>query len=69
MQYADNTVTFSSPGVELLRKVKFILSCFEQLSGTRIDFHRSEVIAMILGPDQVDLISPGVSSGQWGACL
>ena len=69
MQYADNTVTFSSPGVELLRKVKFILSCFEQLSGTRIDFHRSEVIAMNLGPDQVDLTSPGVSSGQWGACL
>jgi len=33
--------------------VKCISSCFEKLSGTRIDFHGSEVIAMNLGPDQV----------------
>lgn len=48
LQYADDTILFSDANLEHLLNLKGILMWFEQLSGMRINFHKSEIIAMNL---------------------
>ena len=43
LQYADDTVLFMSHDFEKARNMKLILSTFEQLSGLKINFHKSEI--------------------------
>jgi len=43
LQYADDTVIFMSHDVEKAVNMKLILSTFEQLSGLKINFHKSEI--------------------------
>jgi hypothetical protein len=43
LQYADDTVIFMSYDVEKAINMKLILSTFEQLSGLKINFHKSEI--------------------------
>jgi hypothetical protein len=46
LQYADDTMILIQNSKEGLRNLKFILLCFEILSGLKINFHKSEVIVM-----------------------
>ena len=46
LQYADDTILFSRIEEEYTRNLKSILIWFEQLSGMRINFHKSELILM-----------------------
>jgi retron-type reverse transcriptase len=43
LQYADDTIIFMIHDVERARNMKLILSTFEQLSGLKINFHKSEI--------------------------
>ena len=43
LQYADDTVIFMSHNVEKAINMKLILSTFEQLSGLKINFHKSKI--------------------------
>ena len=43
LQYADDTVIFMSHDVQKAVNMKLILSTFEQLSGLKINFHKSEI--------------------------
>jgi len=43
LQYADDIVLFMSHDFEKARNMKLILSTFEQLSGLKINFHKSEI--------------------------
>ena len=43
LQYADDTILFMEHDMEKARNLKLILSAFEQLSGLKINFHKSEV--------------------------
>jgi retron-type reverse transcriptase len=43
LQYADNTVLFMEHNLEKARNMKLLLSAFEELSGLKINFHKSEV--------------------------
>jgi hypothetical protein len=43
LQYADDTVIFMGHDVEKAINMKLILSTFEQLSGLKINFHKSEI--------------------------
>ena len=43
LQYADDTILFMDHDLEKARKLKSILSTFEQLSGQKINFHKSEL--------------------------
>jgi hypothetical protein len=52
LQYADDTVIFLSFSFENLRNLRIILNCFEALSGTKINFDKSEVFTM--GVSEVD---------------
>ena len=43
LQYADDTIIFMDHDLEQAKNMKLILSVFEQLSGLKINFHKSEI--------------------------
>ena len=43
LQYADDAILFLEHDIEKAVNMKLILSMFEQLSGLKINFHKSEV--------------------------
>lgn len=43
LQYADDTIFLIQDSLEATRKFKFILLLFEQMSGLKINFHKSKV--------------------------
>lgn len=48
LQYADDTILFSSADSSHLLNLKHVISWFEQISGMRVNFHKSEIITMNL---------------------
>jgi hypothetical protein len=52
LQYTDDTMILIQNSQEGVINIKFILSCFEFLSGMKINFHKSEVIVM--GADEAE---------------
>jgi hypothetical protein len=51
LQYADDTILFSSAEESHIRNLKYILMWYEQISGMRINFHKSELVPMNIDPD------------------
>jgi hypothetical protein len=43
LQYVDDTILFMEHDLEKAQNLKLILSAFEQLSGLKINFHKSEL--------------------------
>jgi hypothetical protein len=43
LQYADDTILFVEHDLEKARNLKLISAAFEQLSGLKINFHKSEL--------------------------
>jgi hypothetical protein len=43
LQYVDDTIILLDHGLEQARNLKIMLSAFEQLSGLKINFHKSEM--------------------------
>jgi len=43
LQYADDTILFMDHDLEKARNMKLLLCAFEQLSGLKINFHKSEI--------------------------
>ena len=43
LQYADDTLLFMDHDLEKARNMKLLLCAFEQLSGLKINFHKSEI--------------------------
>jgi hypothetical protein len=52
LQYADDTILFSDTNYTHLRNLKSVLAIFEQISGMRINFHKSELVPLNLDPDE-----------------
>jgi hypothetical protein len=55
LQYADDTILFMEDDLEKAKNLKLILSAFEQLSGLKINFHKSELYCFGEAQDQVQL--------------
>jgi hypothetical protein len=53
LQYADDTILFSNPDEFYLRNLKSCLIWFENLSGMRINYHKSELISLNMQEEQV----------------
>jgi hypothetical protein len=53
LQYADDTILFSKAEESALENLKCILMWYEQISGMRINFHKSEVIPINVEEDKV----------------
>lgn len=43
LQYVDDTILFMEHNLEHAKNLKLVLSTFEQLSGLKINFHKSEI--------------------------
>ena len=43
LHYADDTINFMDNDLERAKNMKLLLSAFEQLSGLKINFHKSEM--------------------------
>jgi hypothetical protein len=43
LQYADDSIIFLDHNLEQAKNMKLILTVFEQLSGLKINFHKSEI--------------------------
>lgn len=52
LQYADDTIRFSSAEEIHVRNLKYILMWYEQISGMRINFHKSELVPINLDPEK-----------------
>lgn len=52
LQYADDTILFSSAKDNHIKNLKCILMWFEQVSGMRINFHTSELVPLNLDPER-----------------
>lgn len=50
LQYADDTVIMIQNTEKDILNLKFILYCFERMSGMKINYHKSEVF--VIGGDQ-----------------
>lgn len=54
LQYADDTILFIKVGDDNVRVLKFLLFCFEEMSGMKINYQKSEVY--VLGVDKEEEI-------------
>ena len=52
LQYADDTILFMEHDMAKARNMKLILCLFEQLSGLKINFHKSEVFCFGAAKDE-----------------
>ena len=52
LQYADDTILFLEKSVQCTKNMKMILTCFEQVSGMRINYSKSEIIPIGLSPEE-----------------
>ena len=43
LQYADDTILFMDHDLDKARNLKLLLCAFEELSGLKINFHKSEL--------------------------
>jgi hypothetical protein len=57
IQYADDTVIFMRHDVEKAVNMKLLLSTFEQLSGLKINFHKSKVFCFGKAKDHEEFYS------------
>lgn len=53
LQYADDTILFSSSNSDKASNLKWVLTCFEQVSGMKINYSKSELIPVGMSPEQV----------------
>ena len=67
LQYADDTILFMDHDLDEARNLKMLLCAFEELSGLKINFHKSELFcfgdAAESAPEYVDIF--GCQLGQF----
>ena len=47
LQYADDTIIFMEHDLAKARNMKLVLCLFEQLTGLKINFHKSELFCLV----------------------
>lgn len=57
LQFADDTIMFVDGDPSLATNLKWTLTCFEQVSGMRINYSKSEMIPLNLEPAEISSFS------------
>src|SRR3990170_7970723 len=57
LQYADDTIIMVEGSTTDITNLKFLLLCFQQMSGLRINFDKSEVMVLGYSPEESQLIA------------
>ena len=65
LQYADDTVLLLQFDLQTLRNVRVILSCYEAMSGMKINFEKSEIFSVGLSTVEMNVVAEmlGCKSG------
>jgi hypothetical protein len=64
LQYADDMILFMENDIEKAQNLKLILSAFEQLSGLKINFHKSELFCFGEALNEVNAYTKLFGCGQ-----
>jgi hypothetical protein len=64
LQYADDTILFMDHDLKKARNLKLILAAFEQLSGLKINFHKSELYCLGDAQDDAAIYAELFGCGQ-----
>ena len=64
LQYADDTILFMEHNIEKARNLKLILATFEQLSGLKINFDKSELFCFGEALEDAELYAELFGCGQ-----
>jgi hypothetical protein len=54
LQYADDTILFVDNDIERARNLKWVLTYFEQASGIKITYSKSELVLINLDQIEID---------------
>jgi hypothetical protein len=54
LQYADDTIHFVDKSEEHAKNLKWTLTCFELMSGMRVNYHKSELVPINI-EDEVEI--------------
>jgi hypothetical protein len=65
LQYADGTILFMDHDLNKTRNLKLFLSAFEQLSGLKINFHKSELFCFGEAKDDANVYAELFGCGLW----
>ena len=57
LQYTDDTVIMTDGGFDTIRNLKFLLYCFEWMSGLKINYHKSELITFGMDSEEQHAIA------------
>jgi hypothetical protein len=66
LQYVDDTVVMVGCDQYSLRNLKFLLYCFEWMSGLKINYHKSEVVVIGVDDDRKTKIANMLNCKQGG---
>ena len=58
LQYADDTLFFLENKLEKANNLKWLLICFEQMSGMKINFDKSDLLTIGLEEDEANCFCP-----------
>ena len=67
LQYADDTIIFLDHDLEQAKNLKLLLCAFEQLSGLKINFHKSEIFCYGAAKQMEDIYTDlfGCNTGEY----
>jgi len=54
LQYADDTLLFLEDDIEKAQTLKWLLVCFEKMSGMKINYDKSDLLTIGLSPDSAN---------------
>jgi hypothetical protein len=57
LQYPDDTILFLKNDLRMAKHLKWLLTCFEQMSGMRINYHKSDLMAINLPEEEINLFA------------
>jgi hypothetical protein len=61
MQYADDTLLFLENNLSSAINLKWILACFEHMSGMRINFHKCDLVPINVDDGDAQFIAQTLS--------
>ena len=67
LQYTDDTIIFINHDLEQAKNLKLLLCTFEQLSGLKINFHKSEIFCYGAAKEMEDIYTDlfGCNAGEY----
>ena len=67
LQYADDTIIFIDHDLEQAKNLKLLICAFEQLSGLKINFHKSEIFCYGAAKEMQDIYTDifGCNAGEY----